>query len=62
MQESQIHVLYEADAYFQEDFGACKNPINRDRVPWNVYMLQDGLLFKNIQLCIPKSSMRDTLI
>ena len=26
------------------------------------YMLQDGLLFKNSKLCIPKCSMRENLI
>ena len=26
------------------------------------YVLQDGLLFKDIRLCIPKSSMRENII
>ena len=33
-----------------------------DRDPWMEYMLQDGLLFKNIKLCVPKCSMRENLI
>jgi hypothetical protein len=29
---------------------------------WLDYMLQEGLLFKNNKLCIPKCSMRENLI
>lgn len=70
MQESQVQALgfdylkdlYEANANFQEAFEACKNLVNRHRIPWSEYMLQDGLLFKNSQLCIPTYSMRENLI
>jgi len=69
IQEIQIQVtgfdfmkeLYEEDADFKEDFEACKNPVVKDRSPWLEYMLQDGFLFKNNQLCIPKCSMREDL-
>ena len=33
-----------------------------DREPWMEYTLQDGLLFKNNKLCIPKCSMGENLI
>ena len=70
MQENQIQVLgfehladlYESDNDFQEAYGACKNPMEVDRDPWMEYMLQDGLLFRNNKLCIPKCSMRENLI
>ena len=70
MQESQVQVLgfdylkdlYEVYTGFQESFEACKNPMNRDSNPWKEFMFQDGLLFKNIQLCILNCSMRENLI
>ena len=70
MQESQIHILgfyyliylYDIDADFREAFAACKNSVNRDSSPWKEFMLQDGLLFKNNQLCIPNFSMRENLV
>jgi hypothetical protein len=34
----------------------------RDRSQWKEYMIQEGLLFKGNQLCIPKFSMRDNLL
>ena len=69
-QEGKIQVLglkfmkelYEQDSDFQEAFKACKNPMHFDKGKWIEFMIQDGLLFRNSQLCIPKSSMRDNLI
>ena len=43
-------------------FEACADPVTRDRSPWSEYMLQEGLLFKNSELCIPKCSLREKLI
>lgn len=54
--------LYEVDVDFQKAFKACKNPVNRDRIPWKDFILHVGLLFKNSQLCIPNCSMREILI
>ena len=31
-------------------------------IPWNDFMLQNGLLFKNSQLCVPNFSMRENII
>ena len=70
LQESQIQVLgfdflkelCETDSDFKEAFEACKNPVLMDRNKWFVYFLQDGLLFKRNQLCIPNFSMRENLI
>ena len=33
-----------------------------DRTKWLDYLIQDGMLFKGNQLCIPRSSMRENLI
>ena len=70
MQENQVQVtvfdsmkeLYGDDADFKEAFEACENPAIRDKTPWLEYTIQDGLLFKGNQLCIPKCSMRKNLI
>ena len=39
-----------------------KNPAIHNRGKWTEFMIQDGLLFKNSQLCIPNGSMRENLI
>lgn len=70
LQENQIQVmgfdflkeLYENDSDFKEAFEACRNPVLADRSKWLDYFLQDGLLFRRNQLCIPVCSMRGNLI
>ena len=70
MQENQVQVLgfeylrdlYEVDSDFQSAYRACKNLVEVDIELWTEYMLQDGLLFKNSKLCIPKCSMRENMI
>ena len=54
--------LYAQDFDFQETYEACKSPVQYDRGKWTEFMIQDGLLFRNNQLCIPKCSMRENLI
>ena len=70
VQEGKIQVLgfefmkelYDQDPYFQEAFEACKSLVQYDKGKWTKFMIQDGLLFRNNQLCIPKCSMRENLI
>jgi len=70
VQQSQIQVLgfvflkelYEKDLDFKEAFEACINPVLLDRSKWLDYFLQEGLLFKRNELCIPSFSMRENLI
>jgi hypothetical protein len=54
--------MYTDDPDFKEVYEAAKNPILRDRIQWTEYMIQEGLLFKGNQLCIPKCSMRENLL
>jgi hypothetical protein len=54
--------IYRDDPYFKEAYAAAENPILRDRSQWIEYMIQDGLLFRGNQLCIPKCSMRENLL
>ena len=70
MQESQIQILgfdylkdlNGIDVDFKEAFAACKKPVNRENNLWKEFMLQDGLLFKNKQLCIPNCLMMENLV
>jgi hypothetical protein len=70
LQEFQVKTLgfehlkemYCDDPYFKEAYEACENPVLRDKSQWTEYLIQDGLLFKGSQLCIPKCSMRDNLL
>ena len=54
--------MYAGDADFGEAYEAAENPVLRDRSPWIDYLVQDGLLFKGNQLCIPDFSMRENLV
>ena len=59
---NELKNLYPDDADFAEAWKACKEPIGVDRTRWLDYLIQDGMLFKGSQLCIPRSSMRKNLI
>jgi hypothetical protein len=50
--------IYRDDTDFKEAYKACENPFLRDISQWMEYLIQDGLLFKWIQLCILKCTMR----
>jgi hypothetical protein len=54
--------MYAGDADFGEAYEAAENPVLRDRSPWIDYMIQEGLLFRGNQLCIPNCSMRENLL
>ena len=54
----QIKELYEGD----EDFGHVWVKHIRGQPLGDDYLIQDGYLFKNDRLCIPRSSLRDKLV
>ena len=54
--------LYKTDSDSKEAFEACFNPILTYRSQWMDYFLQEDLLFRRNQLCVPKCSMRKNLI
>jgi hypothetical protein len=62
LQELQVKTLrfehlkdmYCDDIDFMEAYEVCANPVLRDKIQWEEYMIQEGLLFKGNQLCIPK--------
>ena len=47
---------------FKDIYASCETPFTHNRRQWLDYMLQEGLLFRNSNLCIPKCSMRENLI
>ena len=54
--------MYQEDPDFKEACEAYENPLLRDNNLLAEYLIQDGLLFKGSQLCIPRCSMRDNLL
>jgi hypothetical protein len=49
------------DPDFKEAYEACANHVLKYGSQWKKYLIQDILLFKGCQLCIPKCSMREKL-
>ena len=54
--------LYLEDPNFVEAWKVCTIHVTLDRMKWLDYIVQDGMLFKGSQLCIPRSSMRENPI
>jgi hypothetical protein len=54
--------MYRNDQDFGEAYEAAENPVLRDKSPWIDYTIQEGLLFRGNQLCIPKCSMSENLL
>ena len=54
--------LYLEDLDFAEAWKACIVPITLDKTKWLDFIIQEGMLFKGNQLCIPRSSMMENLI
>jgi hypothetical protein len=54
--------MYRDDTDFKDVYKACENHVLRDISQWIEYLVQDGLLFKGNQLCIPKSSVREIFL
>ena len=54
--------LCEEDEDFSQAYKVCLAFENHFRGEFVDYTLQDGLLFKGNQLCVPRGSMRENLI
>ena len=59
---NELKNLHAKDLDCAKAWKACKEPITLDMIIWLDYMIQDGMLFKGSQLCIPRISMRENLI
>ena len=59
----EMKELYDVDPDFFEVWRECRAPNLIDHISkYDEYFIQKGILFKGIQLCIPRSSMRLNLI
>ena len=59
----EMKELYDADPDFSEAWRECRTPNLTDHISkYDEYFIQEGMLLKGIQLCIPRSSMRLNLI
>lgn len=54
--------MYDGDEDFQEAYQVCKEMGNRYHTEFSKFILQEGLLFKGSQLCVPKGSLRENII
>ena len=58
----ELNSLYLEDFDFGEAWKACTKLVTLDKTKWLDFLIQDGMLSKGSQLCIPRSSMRENLI
>ena len=59
----EMKKLYDADPDFSEAWRECRAPNLMDHISkYDKYFIKEGMLFKGIQLCIPRSSMRLNMI
>ena len=54
--------MHKEDVDFKDIYAAYENPVTDNISRCLDYMLQEGLLFKDSKLCIPRCSMRGNLI
>ena len=57
-----IKDMYEGDEDFSEAYHVCKEMNERYHTDFVDFVLREGFLFKGIQLCIPKGSIRENII
>ena len=50
--------LYENDLDFAVPWKSCQNHITNEKNKWVNYLIQEDMLFKGIQFCIPRRSIR----
>ena len=59
----EMKELYNSDPNFFEVWRECRAPNLIDHISkYEEYFIQEGMLFKGIQLCIPRGSMKLNLI
>ena len=59
----EMKELYDIDPNFSKVWRECRTPNLIDHISkYDKYFIQEGMLFKGVQLCIPISSIRLNLI
>ena len=58
----ELKNLYPEDPDFVKAWKDCTIPVTLNKMKWLDFIIQDGMLFKGIWLCIPRSFMRENLI
>ena len=59
----EMKELYETNPNYSELWRECREPNLTDHISkYDEYFIQEGMLFKGIQLCIPRGSMKLNLI
>ena len=59
----EMEDLYDSNPDFSEMWRECRAPcLKRQLSKYDENFIQEGMFFKGIQLCIPRSSMRLNLI
>ena len=60
---AELKDLYDSDPDFSKMWRECRAPsLTGQLSKYDEYFIQEGILFRGIQLCIPRSSMRLNLI
>lgn len=54
--------MYQGDEDFKELYQVCQEMGDKYHKEFLDFILQEGLLFKGSQLCIPKGSMRENIV
>ena len=54
--------MYKDDVDCKDSYASCENSVTHNKSQCLDYMMQEGLLFKDSKLCIPRCSMRENLI
>ena len=54
--------MYAANEDFKEAYEVCQTMNERYHTDFSKFILKDGLLFKDNQLCVPKGSIRENIV
>lgn len=57
-----LKYMYHDDANFKEIYKGCNQFLNTFHSVYSDFLLQSGFIFKWIQSCVPRFSMRDNII
>lgn len=62
MRFDELKHLYKDDLDFVEAWKTCIELLVMEKSKWIYHFIQDGMLLKGNQLCVPRNSMTENLI